>query len=245
MTLESSSQYPNTAIDASEGYFVLRNIGGESWVLERRTETFSRALFQYLVLSREHSPSDIGIFQKIPIRYSDGRIPLSADTPQEVFNFEQASVIDSMLLRYLGNAAEYFQKGRASRLRGEGIAAIAYYRQVLEVCANQLIDDILIYVPESEGKREAYCCARAKARQANTAREKLELIEPHVPDGIKELHYDPVTGILNHLYDAGEPVFVDFQEGLSVENAEKVDMAIEFLVKKIIDGYQAGMGAAL
>jgi hypothetical protein len=90
----------------------------------------------------------------------------------------------------LGDHKEYLTKGLACESQSYGIAALSYYRRIVEEIIDTLLDEIGTMISEEE--REAYALALTDVKKTRITSEKIELVKyllPPVlrPDGMNPL----------------------------------------------------------
>ncbi|TQD28268.1 hypothetical protein [Methanolobus vulcani] len=79
---------------------------------------------------------------------------------------------------------ELYQKGLICESQSYGIAAYSYYRRILELIIDQLLDDIYHIIPENDENKEAYEKALSETRHQPVAKDKIKLVKDILPPSL-------------------------------------------------------------
>lgn len=108
----------------------------------------------------------------------------------------------------LGDHKEYFRRGQICESQGYGIAAFAYYRRIVEEVIDQLLNEIVVLMAESE--KVAYEAALEKTKQTRVATEKIDLVKDLLPPILRPSNMNPLSVLHGKL-----------SEGLHAESDEE------------------------
>jgi DNA-binding transcriptional ArsR family regulator len=98
--------------------------------------------------------------------------------------------IDKSISSVLGKYKELFKKGLICESQGYGIGAYAYYRRIVELSIDELLDDICELVDESG--RDKYKIALRKTKETSVASEKIELVKDLLPASLRPAGMNPL-----------------------------------------------------
>jgi len=131
------------------------------------------------------------------------------------------------LEKTLGKHTEIYKKGLICESQGYGIGAYAYYRRIVELIIDQLLDDIEDLVPEIE--KAKYHAALEKTKKTRITAEKIDLVKDMLPSSLKPEGMNPLSVLHEKL---SEGLHEDTDEEC-MQIAETVRESIVFLVQQV------------
>jgi uncharacterized protein YjaG (DUF416 family) len=134
---------------------------------------------------------------------------------------------DKNIERMLNEYKEYFKKGLVCESQGFGIGAFGYYRRIVEIILDQLLDEISNLLSGSE--LEKYNNALEKTKKTNVAQEKIELVKELLPPILRPDNMNPLQ-ILHSALSEGLHAKSDDE---CLEYADQCRSIIVFLVNQI------------
>ncbi|MFZ3166201.1 MAG: hypothetical protein WA130_01210 [Candidatus Methanoperedens sp.] len=140
--------------------------------------------------------------------------------------------IDTSISTVLGKHEELFKKGLICESQGYGIGAYAYYRRIVELIIDDLLDDITDLVEESG--RDQYKNALAKTKETSVVSDKIELVKNLLPVSLKPSGINP----LGFLYSFLSEGIHGKSDEECIEIATELRRIIIFLIKKVIQHKQ-------
>lgn len=135
--------------------------------------------------------------------------------------------IDKSISTVFGKHEELYKKGLICEFQGYGIGAYAYYRRIVELIIDELLDDISDLVDESG--RDQYKNALTKTKETSVVSDKIELIKDFLPASLKPSGMNPL-GLLYGLLSDG---IHDKSDEECIEIATEIRKIIFFLIKQV------------
>lgn len=132
----------------------------------------------------------------------------------------------------LGKHNELFKKGLICESQGYGIGAYAYYRRIVELSIDELLDDICDLVDEIG--RDQYKDALRKTKETPVASEKIELVKNLLPASLRPSGMNPL-GLLYGFLSEGIHEKSDEE---CIEIATDIRKILIFLIKQVIQSKQ-------
>lgn len=149
-------------------------------------------------------------------------------TIEKVGQFPEPSVrVPKDIQRQLGDHAANYRKGLISESHGFGIGAFGYYRRIVEIVIDELLDLLAEVIPTSE--KTAYEAALAKAKTSRVAQEKIDLVKDLLPDSLRPDGMNPL-GVLHHALSEG---LHSLDDGECLESATQIRHVLEYLVSQV------------
>ena len=107
---------------------------------------------------------------------------------------------DSRLIRAIGDHSDYYKKGLVCESQGYGIGAFAYYRWIVEIT----IDNLLDQVPElmTGAELATYQTALAQTKNTIVAQEKIAIVKDLLPAILRPDGMNPL-GVLHSQLSQG------------------------------------------
>lgn len=136
--------------------------------------------------------------------------------------------IEKNISKALGEHKELYKKGLICESQGYGIGAYAYYRRIVELIIDELLDDIYELI-EEEGKSE-YKEALDKTKQTTVTQTKIELVKDLLPSSLKPDGLNPL-GTLHEILSEGIHSKPDEE---CIEFAEDIKTILIYLVSEVI-----------
>ena len=127
----------------------------------------------------------------------------------------------------LGDNLDLYRKALVCMSQGYGLAAVAYFRRIVENEISSLLD-ISEEAAVADGDEEAREAVR-KARQSRVTEEKLRLVAEHVPRALRPNGVNPLS-VLHDEFSRGIHALSD-EDCLSV--ALKLRTAFDFVFKNL------------
>jgi hypothetical protein len=93
----------------------------------------------------------------------------------------------------LGPHLKYFERGLACEGAGFGLAALAYYRRVVEELVRRLSDERVNTLSGSD--RERFVADRDEARLEHSVKREIELVKDMVPNDARPGSVNPLSGL--------------------------------------------------
>lgn len=135
--------------------------------------------------------------------------------------------IDLELKSKLGPYVGLYKKGRICESQGYGIGAYAYYRRIVELVIDTLLDDIPNLLSD-EGKKE-YAIALVKTKSTQVAQEKIALVKDLLPPILRPNGVNPLS-ILHGTLSQGLHTGSDEE---CLDSASQIREVLVFLVHQI------------
>jgi hypothetical protein len=156
--------------------------------------------------------------------------------------------LPSRLINLFQPDAELLKRGFSAEILGFGVAAIIYYRRVVENQRNRLID-ALIEVGKAEGMDAAKIQQLEMAKQSKQFSRSLEELQGAIPDSIKILDQNPIALLHQvfseavhqlpdeeclHLASATRDVLIGLTEKLDevIKQKSEMENTVKFLMKR-------------
>lgn len=127
----------------------------------------------------------------------------------------------------LGNYVEIYQKGLICESQGYGIGAFAYYRRIVELIIDRLLEAIVECIEESD--LSVYHDALNEAKRSIVAQEKIALVKDLLPASLRPDGMNPLT-LLHDILSRG--IHAD-DDSECLENAGSIRSVLVFLVGQI------------
>lgn len=140
--------------------------------------------------------------------------------------------VDKALSKVLGKHEELFKKGLICEAQGYGIGAYAYYRRIVELTIDELLDDIYELV-DSSGKAE-YKEALDETKKTTIVAEKIALVKDILPESLRPSGMNPL-GALYEMLSAGIHEKSDEE---CIEIAGHIKAILTYFVKQVIRSKQ-------
>jgi len=158
------------------------------------------------------------------------RISDSMDYLQKIGQYPEWSIrIDKTLKEILGKYAENYETGSKLESLGKGIGAFAYYRRIIEVKIDELLNLIPELMPDEE--KEKLMGALEETKKSKYAQEKIQLIKDLLPISLRPGGLNP----LDILYEALSVGIHTEDDKKCLESAEKIRIGLNFLIKRLIE----------
>ncbi len=141
---------------------------------------------------------------------------------------------DTNLEKLLGVHTDYFKKGLVCESQCYGIGAFGYYRRIVEVIIDELLDQISDLIPPNE--LETYNEALALTKNTRVAAEKIELVKDLLPPILRPDGMNPLS-LLHSTLSQGLHSETDEE---CLEKAVHCKEIIIFLIKQITESKQTG-----
>lgn len=132
--------------------------------------------------------------------------------------------IDKTLSDRIGDHKKLFQKGLICEKQGYGIAAYAYYRRIVELIIEGLLEDISELVEDS-GKEE-YKKAVEEIKNTPIMEEKIKLVKDLIPNSLRPGGMNPLQALYGFLSEG--------IHGLSDEECIEIAMDIRKILVNLI-----------
>lgn len=136
--------------------------------------------------------------------------------------------IDKELLKTMGEYSALYKRGLICEAQGYGIGAYAYYRRIVELIIDDLIDNIYELIDDE--KKEDYERALQKTKETQNTSEKIKLIKDLLPSSLRPDNMNPL-GILYGLLSEG---IHNKSDDECIDIAQEIQNIIVFLIKHII-----------
>jgi hypothetical protein len=135
--------------------------------------------------------------------------------------------IDLELRSKLGPYVELYKKGRICESQGYGIGAYAYYRRIVELVIDTLLDDVPNLLSDEEKKE--YAIALVKTKSTQVAQEKIALVKDLLPPILRPNGVNPLS-ILHGILSQGLHTGSDEE---CLDSASQIREVLVFLVHQI------------
>jgi len=135
---------------------------------------------------------------------------------------------DRNLSKMLHEHNDLFKKGLVCESQSYGIGAYAYYRRIVEIVIDELLDSIYELV-EDENKKE-YKKALDKTKKSRIAEEKIEMVKDLIPQTLRPGGANPLL----FLYDILSQGIHESNEEECMEFAENVRSILVSLINQIM-----------
>lgn len=139
---------------------------------------------------------------------------------------------DKALSKVLGEHKELFKKGLICESQGYGIAAYAYYRRIVEIIIDELLDSIYDLVDERE--KALYEVALKKTKETQIAKDKIELIKDLLPVSLKPSGMNPLGTLYGFLSEG----IHEKSDDECIKIAGHTRTILIYLVKQVIQSKQ-------
>ncbi len=136
--------------------------------------------------------------------------------------------IEKDIEKSLGKYVDLFKKGLICEAQGYGIAAYSYYRRIVELIIDELLEDI--YELMDGEKKEEYKEALQKTKNAQNTSDKIALVKDLLPPVIKADGINPL-GALYQLLSEG---IHNKSDDDCINIAHNIRIILVFLIKQII-----------
>ena len=141
--------------------------------------------------------------------------------------------IDKNIEKLLGEHAELFKKGLICESQGYGIGAYTYYRRIVELIIDELLDSIQNLVPENE--KEKYLKALGATKKTKIATEKIELVKDLLPSILRPNNMNP----LSTLHDVLSQGIHEKSDDDCMQTATNIKNVLVFLVNQVISSRES------
>lgn len=152
---------------------------------------------------------------------SDKSVQKAGQYPPWSINVEK-SISDT-----LGDNVDIYKKGLICESQGYGIGAFAYYRRIVELVIDDLLEKISDIMTEEE--QTAYRKALEEKKKTHTAEDKIALVKDLLPPSLKPEGNNP----LSLLYDNLSRGLHIEPDDICLEYAESVRMCLLYLVDQV------------
>lgn len=143
--------------------------------------------------------------------------------------------VPSHLSKALGKEnTNLYKKGLICESQGYGIAAYAYYRRIVELIIDQLLDDIYNLIEVSDPNKELYEKALSETKNQPIAQDKIKLIKDLLPPSLKPEGVNPMDTLYSTL---SEGLHSSSDEDC-IEIADIIKRSLIFLVTEVIRSQQ-------
>lgn len=162
------------------------------------------------------------------IRYFLLKINEDATSVMKVGQYPAYDIsVDPSIEKSFKEHIENFKKGKICESQSYGIGAFAYYRRIIELVIDELLNSIEELLDGE--KKEKYHTALMATKKTKVATEKIELVKDLLPDSLKYGGHNPL-GILHDNLSAGIHAGTDKE---CIENADAISIALVFLMSRI------------
>lgn len=134
------------------------------------------------------------------------------------------------LERALGEEARLYKNGLICESQAYGIGAFSYYRRIVELTIDELLEDIARLI-QGAAEQSRYEAALDKVRQTKITEEKIQLVKDLLPPILRPSDLNPL-GVLHSALSEGLHAHSDER---CMELAEQVRGALEFLVREVAE----------
>lgn len=135
--------------------------------------------------------------------------------------------IDPTIEKNFKKHIENFKKGKICESHSFGIGAFAYYRRIVELVIDELLDSIEKLLDGE--KKEQYHEALKSTKKTKVTIEKIDLVKDLLPTSLKYGGHNPLA-ILHDNLSAGLHAGTDEE---CIENADAISIALVFLMSRI------------
>jgi len=164
-------------------------------------------------------------------RSAGGMIPPADETKaviQKVGQFPPWDIApDPQLAKKLRNRVGLFKNGLICESQSFGLGAFAYYRRIVELLIDELLNDIQELV--SEDARDDYSEALQKVKASRRASDKIEHVKELLPQGLRPGGANPLALLHGALSDG----LHNLTEEECIERAPVIRGAIVYLVSQV------------
>jgi len=140
---------------------------------------------------------------------------------------------DTQLAKALGTNVDLFKKGLACESHSYGIAAFAYYRRIVELQIDGLLNEIPNLMDPTE--RETYMPALEKAEATTVTEDKIALVKELLPPILRPDGMNPLA-LLHQALSEG---LHEQSDERCIELAEQIREVMVFLVQGIANSKRA------
>ncbi len=140
--------------------------------------------------------------------------------------------IDKNISKGLGTHKELFKKGLICESQGYGIGAYAYYRRIVELIIDELLDDIYDLV-DSSGKA-GYKEALDKTKKTTVVAEKIALVKDILPDSLRPSGMNPLGALYENLSEG----IHEKSDDECIEIAKHIKTILVYLITQVIKSKQ-------
>jgi hypothetical protein len=142
---------------------------------------------------------------------------------------------DSELSKLLGEHVEYYKRGLVCESQSYGLAALAYYRRIVEDIIDLLLESIEELIEDKDKAR--YKVALLKTRATTVTKDKIELVKDLLPSSLRPNNINPLNVIHSSLSEG----LHSKNEDECLEIAGGLKESIIFLVNQILQTKQHAM----
>ena len=135
---------------------------------------------------------------------------------------------DKELGKMLGEHIDLFKKGRICESQGYGIGAYAYFRRIIELIIDELLDSIKYLLTDEERKK--YEMALTEAKKTKVTEQKIEIVKDLLPPILRPSGMNPLI-VLHGILSQGIHEKSDEE---CIELSEQIKSVLIFLVNQII-----------
>lgn len=136
--------------------------------------------------------------------------------------------IDQKVQKSLGeDLATYYRRGLVCESQGYGIGAFAYYRRIVEIKIDNLLEDISVLIPQEEV--EKYQAALVEVKKEQQANKKIELVKELLPSSLRPDGINPLD-ILHSMLSEGLHAETDEN---CLEYAEEIRECLIYLLNEV------------
>lgn len=135
--------------------------------------------------------------------------------------------IDKAIEKALGENRPLFRKGLICEAQGYGIGAYAYYRRIVELMIDELINDIYELIDASE--KEEYREVLEKTKSTQHTSEKINLVKEFLPSSLRPGNRNPL-GVLYGILSEG---IHNKSDDECINIAKEVKFTLEYLIKQV------------
>lgn len=139
------------------------------------------------------------------------------------WEIETEPLIEKLLGRYSG----HYKKGLVCESQGYGIGAFGYYRRIVEVVIDSLLDDVGLLMTGQEAEQFSHALLKTKA--TTVTQEKIDLVKDLLPPILRPDGLNPL-GVLHSALSEGLHAETDDS---CLEQAAVIREVLVFLVRQL------------